>query len=92
MFSKLQLDDMKKHVNVILENESISQETKEALFYFFSNILSESKCYHGFNWIRWYKKGGASEWFALVEARQAQENDFEHRQQFMGPEYDRFFY
>lgn len=84
--------------NAFLADSNNSQDEKANIFFTVSNILLHhcgKNGYQGFNWIKWMKQGGATQFFndypdqelitpAIQKAKSSQ--------LYMGLEYDRFFY
>ena len=80
--------------NAYLESPENTQEQKEEMFWNINFLLTEHNAYRGYNWIQWAKRGGASRYFADYPGHGSTAEDYRIRGQkeYMGLEWDRFFY
>jgi len=84
--------------NAFLADGSNSQDSKQDVFNSVSNMLLHhcgEHGYKGYNYIKWIKQGGASQFFADYPDRDPMTPEIQKAQmseKYMGAEYDRFFY
>ena len=84
--------------NAYLADEKHSQDEKKEVFCTESDMLLHhtQNGYSGFNWIKWYKQGGAHQFFSSypewLHEMTSELNVIKNSEMYMGKEYDRFFY
>jgi hypothetical protein len=85
-------EDIKNEVNSMLDNNNLTQEEKKAISMLFERLSMKSDNYKGFNYIKWVKEQGSKQWLDLVDSGKIDKWDYAKKAEFMGPEYNRFYY
>lgn len=92
-----QRDTIVKIANAFMADPNNSQEDKASVFFNVESMLHlcEGKGYGGFNWIKWSNGGGTAYFSDHPEAKNGEDSELmkiKCSEQYMGLDYDRFFY
>jgi len=94
-FTKQERKTIVRLANAFLADNRNSQEDKKDMFDRTSFLLMAYNGYRGYNWIKWYLQGGASQFFKDYPEREIMTPElyeFRSQEKYMGLEYDRLFF